>query len=126
MEVNEILSFLKKYFDVLQNQDLALFDRVFHRDCVLYSQQDGVTIVRPLPEYRKMVEGRKSPQEGGFARHDEIVMIDMLSSDMALAKVRLRLFDNIMVDYLNLMKIDGRWQIVAKLFHRAGAAEQTK
>ncbi|HDR9511001.1 hypothetical protein C5615_32115 [Burkholderia cepacia] len=122
MQVDEIRHFLVSYFDVLQNQDLKLFDDVFHKDCVLYSQQDGITVVRPVPEYRKMVEGRKSPESGGFPRLDEILMIDVLSPDMALAKVRLRLFDNIMVDYLNLMKIDGQWKIVAKHFYRAGAA----
>lgn len=125
MIVDEIRHFLDSYFDVLQNQDLALFDRVFHRDCVLYSQQDGVTVVRPLPEYRKIVEGRKSPLSGGFERSDEVLMIDVLSQEMALAKVRLRLFDNTVVDYLNLMKIDGRWQIVAKHVHRAGSAIAT-
>lgn len=126
MIVDEIRHFLGSYFDVLQNQDLALFDRVFHSDCVLYSQQDGVTTVRPFPEYRMIVEGRKSPLSGGFPRSDEVLMIDVLSQEMALAKVRLRLFDNIVVDYLNLMKIDERWQVVAKHVHREGSAIATR
>lgn len=120
--VDEIQEFLSSYFDVLQNQDLKLFDLVFHRDCMLYSQQDGVTVVRPLSEYRKMVEGRSSPESGGHPRRDEVLMIDVLAPDMALAKVRLRLFDNIMIDYLNLMKVEGQWQIVSKLFYRVGSA----
>ena len=36
MVIDEIRSFLGLYFDVLQNQDLDLFDKVFHKDCVLY------------------------------------------------------------------------------------------
>ncbi len=122
MMVDEIQKFLSSYFDVLQSQDLSLFDRVFHRDCMLYSQQDGATVVRPLSEYRKMVEGRDSPESGDFPRRDEVLMIDVLAPDMALAKVRLRLFDNVMIDYLNLMKVDGQWQIVSKLFYRVGSA----
>ncbi|SDR07451.1 nuclear transport factor 2 family protein [Pseudoxanthomonas sp. CF125] len=122
MMMNGIQEFLASYFDVLQTQDLSLFDQVFHKDCVLYAQQDGKTIVRPLPEYRRMVEGRESPQSRGFPRQDEILMIDLLSPEMALVKVRLQLFDSIMADYLNLMKIDGQWRIVAKHFHRVGDA----
>jgi hypothetical protein len=122
MSVPQITDFLKSYFDVLQSQDLDLFDRVFHPGCVLYSQQDGSTVVRPFAEYRTMVQGRKSPQAGGFPRQDEILLIDMLSPDMAVAKVRLRLFDNIMEDHLNLMKVGGAWRIFAKHFHRAGTA----
>ncbi|MNF19128.1 putative lumazine-binding protein [compost metagenome] len=48
-------------------------------------------------------------------------MIDVMSPEMAMVKVRLRLFDNVMVDYLNVMKVDGRWMIVAKLFHKEGS-----
>ena len=34
MVTDEIRVFLNDYFDVLQNQDMTLFDRVFHADCV--------------------------------------------------------------------------------------------
>ncbi|MEO2219471.1 nuclear transport factor 2 family protein [Chromobacterium vaccinii] len=122
MAQQNIQAFLNDYFDVLQNQDLDLFDRVFHPDCMLYSQQDGATTRRSFAEYRQMVAGRQSPQAGGHPRQDQVVMVDQLSDTMALAKVRLRLFDNIMVDYLNLMQVDGKWRIFAKLFYREGPA----
>lgn len=118
MPIADIETFLQDYFEVLQTQDMALFDRVFHPSCVLYSQQGGATVVRPLAEYRNIVINRASPLSGGYPRQDEILMVDMLSPEMALAKVRLRLFDNIMLDYLNLLNVDGQWRIVAKLFHR--------
>ncbi|QLG95909.1 nuclear transport factor 2 family protein [Pseudomonas yamanorum] len=122
MVIHEIQSMLKEYFDVLQTQDLNKFDQVFHPGSVLYSAQDLQVTVRPFAEYRAMVQGRKSPQEGDFARLDEVLMIDVMSAEMAMVKVRLRLFDNIMVDYLNLMKVDGRWTVFAKLFHKVGVA----
>lgn len=122
MVTDEIRAFLNDYFDVLQNQDLTLFDRVFHADCVLYSTQDGQTVVRPYKAYRDMVQGRASPESVKAPRHDTILMLDVLSDEMALAKVQLRLFDNIMVDYLNLMKVQGRWTVVAKHFWRKGPA----
>ena len=119
MVVDEIKSMLQNYFDVLQTQEMVKFDKVFYPKCVLYSAQDGVIVARTLDEYRAMVQGRKSPQSIGSPRSDEVLMIDVISTEMALAKVRLRLLDNIMVDYLNLMKIDGQWMVVAKHFHRA-------
>lgn len=122
MMMDGIRQFLVSYFDVLHTQELSLFDRVFHKDCVLYAQQDGKTTVLPLPEYRRMIGGRESPLSRGFPRRDEVLTIDVLSLDMALVKVRLQLFDSIMVDYLSLMKVDGQWCVVAKLFHREGSA----
>ena len=101
---------------------MALFDQVFHADCVLYSTQDGKTVVRPYQAYREMVQGRASPQSLNAPRLDKIMMIDVLSEEMALAKVELRLFDNIMVDYLNINKVDGQWIILAKHFSRKGSA----
>ena len=122
MLIDEIRAFLQDYFEVLQTQDMTLFDRVFHKHCVLYSQQDGNEIVRPYAAYREMVMGRKAPAESGHPRSEDVLMMDVLSPTMAVVKVRLRLFDNIMEDHLNLMKHEGRWMIYAKHFYRAGSA----
>jgi hypothetical protein len=121
MLLDEIRSFLHDYFEVLQTQDMVLFDKVFHKDCVLYSEQDSTLVVRPFAEYRAMVQGRASPASGGHPRHEEILMVDFLSPTMATVKVRLRLFNSIMEDHLNLMKREGEWMIFAKHFYKAGS-----
>ena len=122
MQIEEIRLFLQRYFDVLQSQDMAEFDQVFHASCVLYSQQNGQLTVRPFAAYREMVLARTSPAAKGSPRKEEILMIDKLSDTMAVAKVRLRLFDHIMEDHLNLMKHEGQWMIYAKHFTQAGVA----
>ncbi len=119
MVTEEIQLMLKDYFDVIYTQELTKFDQVFHPGSVLYSSQEGNVVVRPIAEYREIVKGRKSPKELGSPRHDEVLMIDVLSDEIAFAKVRLRLNENIMVDYLNLLKVDGKWTIAAKFYHRA-------
>lgn len=109
---------LQDYFDLLYTQDMSLFDRVFHPSAVLYSAQDRFIVVRPREEYRELMRARRSPEQNGSPRDDTVLRIDTLSPEMAVAKVRLRLNDNIMVDYLNLLLVDGLWMIVAKLYHR--------
>jgi hypothetical protein len=115
-----IIKLLDDYFEVMHKQDLSLFDQVFHRDCCLYSNSDGQTILRPYDLYRSQVEGRRSPQELGNPRKDEILMIDQLSDSMAIAKVQLQMFDGIMQDYLNIIKLDGKWWVIAKLYQQVG------
>ena len=122
MHLGEFDSLFKDYFDTLYTQDLALFDRVFHDGAVLYSQQDGQTVVRPFAEYRRILQGRAAPAEKNVPRDETVLMIDRLSDSMAVAKVRLRLFDNIMEDHLSIMKTGKGWQIFAKVFYRAGSA----
>lgn len=126
MLINEIRGMLEEYFDALYTQDFAVFDNVFHPQCTLYSGQDDNLVVRPFAEYRAIVAGRKSPKETGSPRQDEILTIDVMSNEAALVKVRLRLFDNIMEDYLNIIKVKGKWMILAKVFHRVGAAPAQK
>ena len=123
MLMNEIQAFLNDYFEVLQTQDMALFDRVFHPSAVLYSAQDGALVVRHVPAYRENEQQRQSPQSKGSPRQEEVLMVDLLSPTMAVVKVRLRLFDNIMEDHLNLMKHDGRWMIYAKHYYRAATVQ---
>lgn len=40
------------------------------------------------------------------------------AGDAAMVKVELRYPAVTFIDYLSLLKIDGRWQIVNKIFHR--------
>jgi hypothetical protein len=115
----EIQTMLKDYFEVMYTQDLKLFDKVFYEKSVLYTSQEGTVVARPIAEYREIVAGRKSPKELGSSREDEILTLDVLSEEMAQAKVRFRLNENVMVDYLNLLKVNGVWVVASKLYHRA-------
>ena len=118
----EIETFLSDYFEVLYTQDLDLFGRVFLPESVLYSQADGVTTVRPFSVYRDILANRASPESLGQPRHEEVKMIDILSPEMALVRVQLRLFDSIMADHLCLLHTDKGWRIAAKTYTRVGPA----
>jgi hypothetical protein len=118
----EIETFLSDYFEVLYTQDLDLFGRVFLPESVLYSQADGVTTVRPISVYRDILAHSASPESLGQPRHEEVKMIDILSPEMALVRVQLRLFDSIMADHLCLLHTDKGWRIAAKTYTRVGPA----
>ena len=112
---------MSDYFDVMHAQDLATFDRVFHPDCTLYGVKDNQTVLRPYLVYREAVANRQSPKELGNPRKDEILDFDQISENMAWAKVQLQQFGGVMQDYLNLIKLDGKWWIIAKLYQQVGS-----
>ncbi|MFM1950593.1 MAG: hypothetical protein RL418_280 [Actinomycetota bacterium] len=116
-----IIKLLDDYFEVIHAQDLELFDQVFHKDCCLYGVQDNAPVLRPYALYREQVAGRQSPKELGNPRQDEILEIDQISDTMAWAKVQLQMFGGVMQDYLNLIKVDGKWWIIAKLYQQVGS-----
>jgi len=115
-----IEAMLSDYFDVMYTQDMEKFDRVFHTDVVLYSAQTGELNRRPYDVYRDAVVNRESPESKGEVRKDEILLIDEISDTAAMAKVQLQMFGGVMQDYLTLIYINGRWQIISKIWERVG------
>lgn len=115
-----IKKLIADYFEVLHFQDMDLFDRVFHKDCVLYSAQGGELSIRPYATYREAVANRKSPADLGNPRNDQVLMFDQVSPTLALVKPQLQMFGGVMQDYLNLVHLDGQWWVMAKMWEKVG------
>jgi hypothetical protein len=47
-------------------------------------------------------------------------MFDQISPTLAVVRVQLEMFGGVMQDYLNIVFIDGRWMILAKMWERVG------
>lgn len=117
-----IKKLIADYFEVLHFQDMQLFDKVFHKNCVLFSAQGGELSIRPYDVYREAVANRKSPAELGNTRRDKVLMFDQVSPTLALVKPQLEMFGGVMQDYLNLVYLDGQWWVMAKMWERVGDA----
>jgi hypothetical protein len=51
-----------------------------------------------------------------------IVSVDVVN-DAAIAKIELKRNDALLTDYMSLLKVEGRWVIVNKIFTRETAKE---
>lgn len=120
-----IRELMADYFDVMHTQDMQKFDRVFHPDCVLYGVVDAQLNIRPFDVYRAAVVARKSPAELGETRRDSILDFDQISPDIAWVKPQLQMFGGVMQDYLNLVRLDGKWWIMAKMWAKVGDIVET-
>jgi hypothetical protein len=114
----EIKKLIADYFEVLHFKDMELFDKVFHKDCVLYSAQGGTLSIRPYDVYREAVLNRQSPHDAGNARNDKVLMFDQISPSLALVKPQLEMFGGVMQDYLNIVFLDGQWWVMAKMWEK--------
>ena len=115
-----IKKLMDDYFEVMHFQDMDKFDKVFHKDCTLYSAQGGEISLRPYAIYRDAVANRQSPAERGEKRDDQILLFDQISPTLALVKAQLIMMNGVMQDYLNLVWIDGQWWILAKTWEKVG------
>ena len=64
----------------------------------------------------KRVAGRTAPAANGEVNRDRILSIDLANPELALAKVQISIGQKLFTDYLNCIKLDGKWTIISKVF----------
>ena len=107
---------IQQYFDLMYDNDTARFSRVFRSTAQLHGFREGAMAMRPAQTYREILDQRPSPKSLNAPREEEILLIDFASSTQAFAKVRVRINDEVFVDYLVFHRIDGAWVITSKAF----------
>lgn len=95
--------------------DGAHIDRVFHPDAMLFWVADGQLQRRPGAEYRAGFRG--TPPADEAQRKRWIEMVDV-TGDVAVAKVVLDYPNARFTDYFALLRVDGEWRVMTKIFHR--------
>jgi hypothetical protein len=116
-------SVLQGYFDGLYDGDTDLLSRVFHPQAIYASATDGELVHRTMDEYFRIVDGRPSPASRQERRRDRIVSIEQVGPVTAVARVECSIGPKRFDDVLTLVRIDDRWQVIAKVFHYELAAE---
>ena len=89
--------------------------KVFHPEAKLFFNRDGKFSQLTSEEYIARAPGKPAPDEA--ERKRSIEMID-ITGDAAVAKLVLDYPDAKLTDYMSLLKIDGEWKIVNKIFTR--------
>ncbi len=69
-----------------------------------------------MEEYLPIVAARRSPASRQEPRRDHIDEIQLAGDNTALARVRCSIGDRDFVDFLSLVRTDGQWRIIAKVF----------
>jgi hypothetical protein len=63
-----------------------------------------------------VVAARQSPASRGERRRDQIDALDLAGENTAVARVRCSIGARDFVDFLTLVRTEGRWRIIAKVF----------
>lgn len=119
---------LQDYFDGLYHSDTNRLRRVFHENAVYACATEGTPLILRMPEYFPVVDARPAPASRGDARTDRVLSIELVGPVTALAKVECSIRPKHFTDLLTLIHVEGRWQIIAKVFHyelQAGASMAT-
>lgn len=108
---------LATYFDGLYHSDTRRLAEVFHPRAQYVCVTDGTLLYRDMAEYFPVVDARISPASKGEPRRDEIVSVEFAGPSTARAVVRCVMGTRQFTDFLTLIHLDGRWQVISKVFH---------
>jgi len=107
---------IQTYFDGLYEGDTVKLDSVFHPTSSLTWDQDDKLMVLSRDAWLQAVRDRPSSKSRELARDDAILLIDQSGPTTAFVKVKCQIPPRYFTDYLSLIKAEGRWQIVQKVY----------
>jgi hypothetical protein len=110
-DIDVITTIIHDYFDGLYFGDAGKLESIFHSD--VWLKAPGTR--RSLAIWLADVKNRATPAELNKPFDFKILALDVVK-DQAMVKVHCPLFDFNYIDFLGLLKEDGNWQIVTKMY----------
>jgi hypothetical protein len=112
-----IIGLLGSYFDGLYYSDTTRLREVFHPKAQYVCATEGTLTHLGLDQYLPMVDKRPSPASRGETRADRIISIEFAGPVTAFVRAECRIGPKRFTDFLTFVRLGGRWQIIAKVFH---------
>lgn len=106
---------IQDYFEGYQKADVGLIQKAFHQDTRLLSIDEGKLDVTEMKDWIKNLEDRHLR---GDIRKGRLTITSIdVTNDTAVAKLKIRFEAFEFTDYLSLLKIEGKWLVVGKIYH---------
>ena len=102
------------YFKGIYEGDLDALGQIFNAGTLLFGDVKGEPYAKTLDQYLDGVKHRQSPKDSGKPFKGEILNIKVVNS-IAIAEVRVKMYDFIYHEFLSFHKLNGKWLIVNKM-----------
>lgn len=110
-EFESVMTLVQDYFDGLYQGDVKKLRSIFHPDAFLKAPE----LRRSLDQWLEAVAARPIPAQQGQAYDFKLSSIEVIQ-DQAMVKLDCPLFEHAYVDFLGLLKENGQWLIVNKMY----------
>jgi hypothetical protein len=105
---------LQHYLNGHATGDPEEFRKAFHPDARMTFVREGKITITPISEYIARAPGKPPADEAKRARR--ITSVEVVGN-AAFGRIELDYPTTFFVDYMSLLKENGRWVIIAKSFH---------
>ncbi|KAA1243920.1 nuclear transport factor 2 family protein [Aquimarina sp. RZ0] len=100
------------YLEGGTNNDFETLKKAFHKTATMKYIREGYQEVNAIDFFEKIM--KPGPKQN---RKTKIATID-ISGHAAHARLEIEYPTFTFIDYMNLLKIDGEWKIVSKIFYK--------
>lgn len=105
---------IQDYFEGHQKADVTLIKKAFHSDVRLLSVDQGKLDITEMNDWLKNLEDR---HHRGDIRTGKLTIVSIdQTNETAAVKLRIQFPGFAFTDYLSLLKIEGNWIIVGKIY----------
>ncbi len=102
------------YFKGIYEGDLNALKQIYYPGTLLFGDIKGQPYFKTLDQYLDGVKNRQSPKDSDKPFKGEIISINLVNS-IAIAEVKVKMYDFLYHDLLSFHKLDGKWVIVNKM-----------
>jgi hypothetical protein len=102
------------YFRGIYEGNPDLLNQVYNRGTLLFGDVKEQPYAKTLDQYLDGVKNRLSPKDSGKPFKGEIISIKLINS-IAIAEVKVKMYDFNYHEFLSFHKLNGRWLIVNKM-----------
>lgn len=111
LAINQVLEI---YFNGIYEGSIIMLNAVYHPCTLLFGDVKGQSYTKTLVLYLGGVAHRQSPKDSGKPFEREVISVSVINS-IAVARVRVRMYDFNYHEFLSFHKTDNRWLIVNKM-----------
>lgn len=104
----------ENYFKGIYEGDLGLLEELYYSGTLLFGDVKGQPYFKTLPQYLDGVKNRQSPKDSGKPFNGEVVNIKVVNT-IAIAEVKVKMYDFNYHEFLSFHKINGKWLLVNKM-----------
>ena len=116
MSLSEVETVIRRYFEALYHADAVLMGQVMHSAAVYATADEETPLIRNMDEYLEALRAREAPAARDEVRTDEIISVDVVGKNTAMACVRCSIGERHFTDFLSLIRAGDEWRIIAKVF----------
>jgi hypothetical protein len=121
-EISAVCEVLSYYAEGLGKGDIDLLKKAFHPQALMSGYFGGELMLVPIDGLYELVRTHPSPAETGEPYAYEISNIQIIGETATGQIAETSYLGHNITDRFHLVKIEGRWQIVSKIFSVTGVA----